>query len=63
MADYEKMYNQFHLDEKTREQLNQYATRKFPFDEFEHSFAIKTIVSDENNENHNIERIDNAKLG
>ncbi|MDA3824048.1 MAG: hypothetical protein PF450_15745 [Bacteroidales bacterium] len=60
MTNYEDMYNEFHLDEETKRQLNKFASHQFPFNEITSPVSIETVISDKNKENQRNEGVNNA---
>lgn len=62
MADYNEMYSKFRLDEETKNQLNKFASRQFPFEECNCPVIIETIISDEAQKNHKDKVVTNAEL-
>jgi len=62
MNNYEEMYREFRLDDKTKRKLNKFASRKHPFEEFTSPVFIETITSDVDKENHKNTVINHAEL-
>jgi len=62
MADFERMYRKFKLDEKSIDHLVKLSSKMFPFDEIILEIPIKTIWS-QNGEQKKIEKgVAHAKL-